>query len=260
MKKFDFETCPVCEGELYINRLSCKNCKSEFPVDKPISKYDLLSVEQKEFLEYFLSCRGNFKTVGEELHISYPTVKRRLDDLLVCLGLDKPKESQSEVLLDMSTIGNIDYDSIVPSEIIRRKIFENGGSVVISLLDGKPCRIIASTDGKSFTSDKLNKYQLAFDYAVFDYIVDLLKSSKQYRAPKGNGHGKADKVGYGKCTEDTVVGTVAVNYFKKRHGESTYDPTFVLAAMLHWAGIGINQRGFMSLSPSYIEKMTKIEI
>jgi hypothetical protein len=110
-------------------------------------------------------------------------------------------------------------------------------------------------DGKSFTSDKLNNYKLSLNYSVFNDIVDLLKSSQQYRAPKGNGHGKEDKVGYGKCTEDTIVGTVAVNYFKKKYGESTYDPTFVLAAMLDWAGIGINQRGFVSLNPNYISKL-----
>jgi hypothetical protein len=206
-------------------------------------------------LETFLRNRGNIKTVGETLHISYPTVKRRFDDLLVSLGLEDTEENISEVALDMKTFGKIDYDSNAPSEIIRRKLYENGGSVVIPLLDGKPCRILASSDGKSFTSDKLNRYQLSYDYSVFNCIVDLLKSSKQYKAPKGNGHGKEDKVGYGKCTEDTIVGTVAVNYFKKQYGESTYDPTFVLVAMLDWAGIANNQRGFVSLNPNYVAKL-----
>lgn len=51
------------------------------------------------------------------------------------------------------------------------------------------------------------------EYTVFDTIVQLLLNSKNYTAPKGNGHGKADKVGYGKCTEDTVMGAIAVKYF-----------------------------------------------
>jgi hypothetical protein len=255
MNKFDFESCPVCQGELYVSRQVCKNCKAEFPVEKTISKFDLLTGEQKEFLEAFLKNRGNIKIIGEELKISYPTVKKRLDDLLKKLGYAEEQEKLCEVKLDMNTFGEIDYNSTIPSEIIRRKIYENGGSIVISLLDGKQCRVIASVDGKSFTSDKLNNYKLSLNYSVFNDIVDLLKSSQQYRAPKGNGHGKEDKVGYGKCTEDTIVGTVAVNYFKKKYGESTYDPTFVLAAMLDWAGIGINQRGFVSLNPNYISKL-----
>ena len=255
MKDFDFETCPVCEGELRINRLSCQNCKSEFPVDRPMSKYDLLSNEKREFLETFLRKRGNIKMVGEELNISYPTVKRRLEELLVYLGLEESKEEECEVLLDMNTFGRIDFDSTDPAEIVRRKIYENGGSVVIKLLDGKPCRIVASADGRSFTSDKLNKYQIRYEYSVFNCIVDLLKNSRNYRAPKGNGHGKEDKVGYGKCTEDTIVGTIAIKYLRKEYGASTYDPVFVLAAMLDWAGIAMNQRGFMTLHPNYIAKM-----
>ena len=255
MKKFDFDACPVCDGELYINRLSCKDCNSEFPVEKNISKYDLLAAEQKEFLETFLRNRGNIKTVGEDLHLSYPTVKKRLDNLLVSLGFEQPLEYKEEVTLDMNAFGKIDFNSNDPSEIIRRKIYENGGSVVITLLDGKPCRIVASRDGRSFTSDKLNKHQLSFDYSVFNYIVNLLKHSPQYRAPKGNGHGKEDKVGCGRCTEDTIVGTVAIKYFKKPYGASTFDPTFVLAAMLDWANIAINQRGFVSLHPNYIKSL-----
>ena len=73
-------------------------------------------------------------------------------------------------------------------------------------------------------------------------------------APKGNGHGKEDKVGYGKCTDDTVMGAIAINYFKKSYGESTYDPVFVLAAMLDWAGIASNNRGYISLTADYLSK------
>ena len=62
-------------------------------------------------------------------------------------------------------------------------------------------------------------------------------------------------MGYGKCTEDTIVGTIATKYFGKEQGESTYDPTFVIAAVLEWAEIAINQRGFVSLNPKYIAKL-----
>lgn len=92
------------------------------------------------------------------------------------------------------------------------------------------------------------------EYTVFDTIVQLLLNSKNYTAPKGNGHGKADKVGYGKCTEDTVMGAIAVKYFRKQYGKSTYDPVFVLAAVLDWAGIATNQRGYLTLTPAYLEK------
>lgn len=86
---------------------------------------------------------------------------------------------------------------------------------------------------------------------MFDIIVDLLFASEGGRAPKGNGHGKADKVGYGKCTPDTVVGAIAINYFGKGYGESTLDPVFVLAAILDWADIARNCRGYIELTAAY---------
>ena len=253
MSKLDFNVCPVCEKKLYISRLSCPHCKSEYPIEKSISGFDVLSLQQKEFLEVFLKSRGNIKIVGEQLQISYPTVTKRLDDLLASLGLDEKEDT--EVIVDMRLFGKVNYDSVSASEIVRRKLFESKGIITISLLDGKPCKIIASSDGKSFTSDKLNDYKLVLEYRVFDDVVELLKHSNQFRAPKGNGHGKEDKVGYGKCTEDTIVGTIATKYFRKEKGASTYDPTFVIAAVLEWAGIAINQRGFVSLNPQYIDKL-----
>lgn len=253
MKEFNFKKCPVCNGELSAIRLICNDCKSEYSVSKPFSKYDFLSDEQKEFLECFLKNKGNIKTVGEELNISYPTVKRKLNNLLDALNLNTSKEDEP-MKFDKNKFGNINYKSNVPSEIIRRKLYENNGVVTISLLDGKPCTIFASSDGKTFVSDKLTQKTFPFSYSVFDVIVDLLLKSNNYSAPKGNGHGKEDKVGYGKCTDDTVMGAIAINYFKKSYGESTYDPVFVLAAMLDWAGIASNNRGYISLTADYLSK------
>lgn len=139
------------------------------------------------------------------------------------------------------------YTKAKASDIIRRKLLENDGIVTISLLDKKLCTIVATDGGNAFTSDKLNKHKLKFDFTVFDVIVDLLKESPQHRARKGNAHGKEDKVGYGKCTSDTVVGAIAVHYFGKSQGESCFDPVFVLAAVMDWAGVATNMRGYIQL-------------
>lgn len=255
MVYFDSCNCPVCQGELSVNRLSCSECGSEFPVNRPLSVYDTLNEEQKLFLEEFLRSRGNIKTVGEQLNISYPTVKKKLDDLLSALGYAEESEEVKEVNLDMRLFGSIKNNSSLASEIVRAKLFKNGGIAEIRLLDGKPCKIVSSENGKTFTSDKLNNYKIPIEYKVFDCVIDLLRTSKQYTAPKGNAHGKEDKVGYGKCTDDTIVGTIAINYFGKSQGESTLDPTFVISAILEWAGIAHNKRGFVTLSAQYISRI-----
>ena len=253
MNTLQFDKCPACGGALYTAKVACENCKAEFPVTQPLSRYDTLSAPLCAFLDCFLKNQGNIKAVGEELGISYPTVKRRLDQLLNALDLTEKNQSEP-VHLDPSAFGPVYQDSNIPSEIVRYKLFAAGGAVTIPLLDGKPCQIIANLEGKTFVSDKLSQKTFSMEYTVFDTIVQLLLNSKNYIAPKGNGHGKADKVGYGKCTEDTVMGAIAVKYFRKQYGESTYDPVFVLAAVLDWAGIATNQRGYLTLTPAYLEK------
>lgn len=101
-------------------------------------------------------------------------------------------------------------------------------------------------DNTGFVSDKLNNYSLFYSFEVFDVIQELLKQ-KGGRAVKGAGRGKEDKVGYGKCGLDTVVGYIAYKYSGIELGGSTFDPVFVLAAILDWANIARNCRGYIEL-------------
>lgn len=238
--------CPNCGGKLEVTRLMCSDCRAEYPIAEGLSPYDYLNNNQLSFLETFLRCKGNLKSVGEMLNISYPTVKKRFDDLLVSLGY--AEESSHEEDFYMPSLSSINIVGNSASQVIKRKLYEAGGEATISLLDGKPCRIVFADDENSFISDKLGDYKLKYNFSVFDYIVELLKNSPNNKAPKGNAHGREDKVGFGKCTEDTVVGTIAIRYFGKKAGESTYDPVFVMAAMLEWAGIAHNLRGYIQLA------------
>lgn len=145
---------------------------------------------------------------------------------------------------------NVDYTSNLASEIIKAKLKEHGGHVTVYTARGLPCEIYAEPDGTTFTSDKL-PIKPAYDYTVFDVIVDLL-----YRqggsAKKGNG--RNCKLGEAGCEENTVVGTVALHRGRKT-GDSVFDPVFVLAAVLEWAGIAENGRGELILTKEYAEKL-----
>ena len=57
--------------------------------------------------------------------------------------------------------------------------------------------------------------------------------------------------GYGDCTEDTIVGCIAKEYAGKKEGMSVFDPVFVLSAILDWAGIVRNERGYLELTADY---------
>ena len=132
------------------------------------------------------------------------------------------------------------------SKQVQTKLIGIGGSATIPLLNGEVCHILLDKDNTGFVSDKLNNYSVFFSFEVFDVIQELLKQ-KGGRAVKGAGRGKEDKVGYGKCGLDTVVGYIAHKYFGIEFGGSTFDPVFVFAAILDWANLARNCRGYIEL-------------
>lgn len=95
------------------------------------------------------------------------------------------------------------------SAIVSEKLLESGGTAVIPLQRGDFCTIILVDKGHAITSDKLNGFR--YELSVFDEIVELLQHSPQGKAHKRNSHGPEDKVSYGRCTVDTVVGAIAKN-------------------------------------------------
>lgn len=240
--------CPGCNGTLHITTLQCPDCGMELKNDFEMSVFDTLSGEEYAFLMAFLRQRGNLKNVQSELEISYPTAKKKLDELLARLRLAEPE--QEEIEMPSITKLTADRNSTRPSEIIKAKLLDNGGRVIVHTARGLPCEIIAAPDGKSFVSKKL-PVKPPYEYKVFDAIVDLLIVNGG-RARKGNGRNY--KLGHPECDENTVVGIVAI-YAGKKSGESVYDPVFVLAAVLEWAGIASNERGELVLTQSYRSKL-----
>lgn len=241
--------CPVCNGKLKLSRLVCPDCSAEYPADRLLSPYDDLSREDSEFLKVFLTCRGNMKDVQAACGISYPTAKKRLDALLAALSFVDENEEET---VDMSIFMNKQTDSVRASDIVRNKLYENGGQATVYSITGKPYTIKANPDGKTFSSEVL-PIKPNYDYSVFDVIVEkLLIKQPNYRARKGNARNY--RLGIGECTEDTVAGTIGFHYFGKSVGSAVANPVFVFAAILDWAGIAHNCRGYIELTADYCAK------
>ena len=240
--------CPSCHGELHISALCCPDCGMELKSSFELSMFDKLSPDLNSFLLSFLRCRGNLKCVQNELQISYPTAKKKLDDLLFSLNLTEPDESKL-MEWEKPDMSNwlFDSNSTEASEIIRSKLIANGGRAVVHTASGLPCEIRMTADGMSFSSDKLPA-NINFRFGIFDIVVDLLIANNG-RARKGNG--RNHKLGEPDCDETTVVGYIGKHYFGKKDGESVLDPVFVLASVLEWAEIANNGRGEISLTTSY---------
>lgn len=107
--------CPVCTEEMKITKLKCNQCSTIIENEFSFSKFEQLSKEQLNFVEVFLSCRGNIKDVEKHLGISYPTVRGKLDQINNVLGLsikeDISKEKQK--IMDMLENGEINSDEAV---------------------------------------------------------------------------------------------------------------------------------------------------
>ena len=243
-------TCPTCSQELHISALQCASCGLELRNSFSFSPFEKLNTEQSTFLMTFLRCRGNLSTVQTELSLSYPAAKKQLDNLLIALGLLDADATMPA--LDVSSVFPLeDSTSILPSEIIKTKLLQNGGRAVVYTARKLPCEIRITSDGTSMWCDKLPIHP-PYQFSVFDKVVELLLT-RGGSARKGNG--RNCKLGDPDCNETTVVGYIGKHYSGKSDGDSVYDPVFVLAAVLEWADIAHNGRGALTLTPGYLAKL-----
>lgn len=244
--------CPSCGGTLRIAVLRCSDCGMELHNDFQRGPFDSLTADQTEFLISFLRQRGNMSSLQTKLGISYPTAKKKLDDLLTTLKLvdNISQVEKAEEAVDMSD-WSIPKNSNKASDIVKKMLIEHNGRVIVHTVRGVPCEVRVASDGCSFLCDKL-PINPPYRYEVFDVIVNLLISLGG-RARKGNG--RSYKLGEPHCDESTVVGAIGYNYAHKETGTSVFDPVFALAAILEWAGIASNERGELILTASYQEKL-----
>jgi hypothetical protein len=80
--------CPVCGGTLTVTRLHCRHCDSALEGQFSLGHFHQLSPEQLEFLEHFVRCEGKISWVQQELELSYPAVRNRLNDVIRALGYE----------------------------------------------------------------------------------------------------------------------------------------------------------------------------
>jgi hypothetical protein len=80
--------CPVCHDELIVTRLACRNCGTALEGRFSLEKIFQLTPEQLHFVEIFLRSEGKLNRVQDELGLSYPTVRSRLEEVIQALGYE----------------------------------------------------------------------------------------------------------------------------------------------------------------------------
>ncbi len=111
--------CPFCQGELVIQSLHCRQCDttisgqfstqaiSDFDEEKlpVLRRLAVLSPEQLHFLEAFVRCEGKLNRLEEEIGLSYPTLRSRLNELVRDLGFT-PREEEKAKSVDRRKVLN----------------------------------------------------------------------------------------------------------------------------------------------------------
>jgi hypothetical protein len=112
--------CPICKDNLEVTTLHCRTCDTTIQGHFSLGRFDQLTPEQLEFAETFIRCEGKINRVEDELAISYPTVRNRLNEVIRALGYEVREESasaltseQRRVILDQLAAGEITSEEAV---------------------------------------------------------------------------------------------------------------------------------------------------
>lgn len=84
--------CPVCQHQLEVTKIYCRNCDTTIEGHFEVGNLQQLSADQLSFLITFVRNEGKINRVGEDLGISYPTVRGRLHEVIRSLGYEVGEE------------------------------------------------------------------------------------------------------------------------------------------------------------------------
>jgi len=109
--------CPICGETLLVTRLICPACDTGIQGRFQFSRIEQLNPDQLAFVELFVRCEGKLNWVAQELKISYPTVRARLEEAIRGMGYEvrdaPPAEErqrhaeQRQAILDDLAVGKI---------------------------------------------------------------------------------------------------------------------------------------------------------
>jgi len=74
--------CPSCESSLLVKQLYCENCQTEVTGLYSLPMISQLSAEDQIFILDFVKVSGSLKVMAQNMKLSYPTVRNRLDEII----------------------------------------------------------------------------------------------------------------------------------------------------------------------------------
>jgi len=109
--------CPVCGGELLVTTLRCHECDTKLEGRFFTGTFSQLNEEQLNFVELFVRNEGKITRMEEDMGLSYPTIRNRLNAVIRAMGFEPGEdefsglsEEERKQILDDLDNGKIDYE------------------------------------------------------------------------------------------------------------------------------------------------------
>ena len=103
--------CPICNHDLVVTACACEACRTTFGTHFALPRLARLSQDEQQLAEALILYGGNLKEMAENLHISYPTLKKRLKELSTALETKKKEdEAMIEQILKKIELGQMNAE------------------------------------------------------------------------------------------------------------------------------------------------------
>ena len=118
------QQCSICQSTLEIERLRCAACGLAYEGRFGLPRLARLGPAEQDLAERVLLAAGNLKEVAGAIEVSYPTLRKRLDALILRLhALRNEDEARTRSLLD-----EVEAGTRSPEEAARLIKEMNGGA------------------------------------------------------------------------------------------------------------------------------------
>lgn len=74
--------CPSCESSLNVSQMKCTHCETIVNGNYDLPLFLKLTREEQDFVLEFFMRSGSIKEMAKLNHISYPTMRNKVDDLI----------------------------------------------------------------------------------------------------------------------------------------------------------------------------------
>ncbi len=113
--------CPVCGSDMMVTGYHCETCDTSIQGRFANSAFPGLTTEQIDFVQTFVRCEGKITRMEDELGLSYPTIRNRLQEVIRAMGYEPGKDESPEIDDEKrrTTLEDLDTGKITAEDAMR---------------------------------------------------------------------------------------------------------------------------------------------